>query len=207
MSLERLLEKIEGDARDKGSRIVAEAKRNAESMKAAGSEEARITAEAIRKTFHEKAERERTKIMSETLHDSRAAFLSSQDDLFEEAFSEALRIFEDLPEERYRAWLRRIILENSSSGVEEIEAAPYDRRLLAGGLLAEINKALKDGGRKGKLTLAAEEADFKRGVILRSGNFINNLSLETLMRQVRNEHEEVVLKMLFGEVDVRGAKR
>ncbi len=84
-------------------------------------------------------------------------------------------------------------------------AAPYDRRLLEDGLLEEINKALKDDGRPGRMSLAVEEAGFRRGVILTGEKFVNNLSLETLMREVRDEHEEEVLKMLFGEADVRGA--
>jgi vacuolar-type H+-ATPase subunit E/Vma4 len=145
--------------------------------------------------------------MSEALAESRASFLAAQDKLFEEAFTEAMQLFEDLPEERYRAWLARTILGNASGGREEIVAAPYDRRLLAEGLLEEINRSLREKGAGAELTLSDEEAGFSRGVMLRSGNFINNLSLETLMREARDRHEEKVLKMLFGEVDVRGAAK
>ena len=205
MSLEKLLEKIEDDARVQGRGIVAAAKEEAGRIESEGTEETRRAAEAIRASFRERGERERTKIMSEALAESRAAFLSAQDRLFEEAFTEALRLFEDLPEQRYRAWLRRIILQNATSGDEVLVAAPYDRRLLEDGLLEEINKALKDDGRPGRMSLAAEEAGFRRGVILTGEKFVNNLSLETLMRGVRDEYEEEVLKMLFGEADVRGA--
>lgn len=205
MSLEKLLEKIEDDARVQGRDIVATAKEEAERIESEGMEEARRAAEAIRASFRERGERERTKIMSEALAESRAAFLSAQDRLFEEAFTEALRLFEDLPEQRYRAWLQRIILQNVTSGDEVLVAAPYDRRLLEDGLLEEINKALKDDGRPGRMSLAVEEAGFRRGVILTGEKFVNNLSLETLMRGVRDEYEEEVLKMLFGEADVRGA--
>jgi vacuolar-type H+-ATPase subunit E/Vma4 len=207
MSFESLLEKIGDDARTEGRAIVDTIKEEAARLLSEGEEEARLTAEAIRASFRERGERERTKIMSEALAESRSAFLSAQANLFEEAFMEALRDFADLPEERYRAWLKRIILENVSGGKEEIVAAPYDRGLLADGLLDEINLALKEKGSKASLKLAKEKADFDRGVILRSGNYINNLSLETLMREVRDRHEENVLKILFGEVDVRGAAR
>jgi vacuolar-type H+-ATPase subunit E/Vma4 len=205
MSLEKLLEKIEDDARLEGRSIVDAAKNDAERITREGGEEARRAAEAIRKTYRERGERERTKIMSEALAESRAAFLASQEALFEEAFTEALRTFEDLPEQRYRAWLRRVILENVSSGDEVILAASYDHRMLEDGLLAEINQALADSGRSGGLGLAGEEAGFKRGVVLTGEKFVNNLSLDKLMREVRDKHEEEVLKMLFGEADVRGA--
>jgi len=207
MSFESLLEKINEDARLEGRALVDAAKEEAARLLSDAEEETRLTAESIRASFRERGERERTKIMSEALAESRSAFLSAQDNLFEEAFMEALRDFMDLPEERYRAWLKRVILENVSGGKEEVVAAPYDRGLLADGLLDEINMTLKEKGSKASLKLAKEEADFERGVILRSGNFINNLSLETLMREMRDRHEESVLKILFGEVDVRGAAR
>ncbi|RJP32596.1 MAG: hypothetical protein C4536_05905 [Actinobacteria bacterium] len=207
MSFERLLEKIGDDARAEGRAIVDAAKEEAARLRGEGEEEARLNAASIRASFRERGERERTKIMSEALAESRAAFLSAQDNLFEEAFMEAMRDFASLPEERYVAWLKRVILENTTGGDEEILAAPYDRLLLAGGLLKEINGALKKTGRAGKMTLAEGEADFERGVILRSGNFINNLSLETLMREMRARHEEGVLRLLFGDVDVRGAAK
>ncbi len=205
MSLERLLQKIEDDARLQGRGMVDGAKAEAERIRAEGREEASREAEAVRASFRERGERERTKIMSEALAESRAAFLSAQNQLFEEAFTEAMREFEELPEERYRAWLKRVILENVSSGEEEVLAAPYDHRLLAKGLLEEINEELAEGGRTGRLSLAAEAADFGRGVILTGEKFVNNLTLETLMRQVRDGYEEDALKMLFGDVDVRGA--
>lgn len=207
MSFENLLEKIGEDARIEGRAIVDAAKEEAARLLSEGEEEARSAAESIRTTFRERGERERTKIMSEALAESRANFLSAQDNLFEEAFTEAVADFADLPEERYRAWLKRVILENASGGREEVVAPAYDRGLLAGGLLDEINLALQAGGGQASLTLSGEEAGFDHGVILRSGNYINNLSLETLMREVRDRHEEDVLKILFGEVDVRGAAR
>ncbi len=207
MSLEKLLEKIEDDARMEGRGIVTAAKQEAERLLREGEEESRRVSEAIRASYRERGERERTKIMSEALAESRSAFLSAQDRLFEEAFTEALRLFGELPEERYRAWLKRTILDNVSGGREEVVAAPYDRRLLAEGLLEEINRSLEERGGGAALTLSGEEAGFSRGVMLRSGNYVNNLSLETLMREVRDRHEEEVLKMLFGEADVRGAGR
>ena len=207
MSFESLLEKIDEDAHLEGRALVDAAKEEAARLVSEGEEETRRTAETIRASFRERGERERTKIMSEALAESRANFLSAQDNLFEEAFIEALRDFTELPEERYRVWLKRVILKNVSGGKEEVVAAPYDRALLADGLLDEINLALQERGGEASLTLAEEEADFERGVILASGNYINNLSLETLMREMRDRHEEGVLKILFGEVDVRGAAR
>jgi vacuolar-type H+-ATPase subunit E/Vma4 len=207
MSIERLLEKIETDARNEGKQLVADARREASSMTKAGRDEARASAKAIRSSFHERGERQRTKIMSVALAEGRAEFLATQDKLFEEIFVEALREIERLPVDRYRVWLKRIIMENVASGNEAVVASSYDRKLLEDGLLSEINRELKKHKRQGRLVLDEQEAEFSRGVILKSADFVNNLSLQTMMREVRDRHEEEVLKMLFGEVDVRSAAK
>lgn len=204
MSLKRLLEKIEEDARQEGGRIVAAARERAERVEAQGIEEARRAADAIRENFRDRGRREGTRIMSEALSESRAAFLAAQEELYEEAFAAALAQFEALPQDRYRAWLKRTILANACGG-EEMLAAPFDRRLLEEGLLDEVNQVLRERDGKEPLGLAAGEAAFSRGVILTAEGFVNDLSLEALMREVRERHEEEVLKMLFGSCDVRGA--
>lgn len=203
MSLEKLLEKIGEDARAEGERLVAEAGEEAERIAKEGEEEALRSAEAVRRSFRERGERERTRIMSEALTESRAAYLSVQEELFEEVFAAAAREFESLPEERYRAWLKQVILENAGEGLGEVIAAPFDRRLLSEGLLDEINRVLREGGGKGELVLSEEEAGFERGVILKGEKYANNLSLQALLREVRERHEGEVLGILFGE----GAKR
>jgi vacuolar-type H+-ATPase subunit E/Vma4 len=205
MSLQSLLEKIEHDARAEGERIVSGAEEEAASIKETGEEEARRSAEAIRASFRERGERERTRIMSEALTESRAALLTTREELFEETFAAGMREFGSLPEERQRAWLKRLIVDNAGEGEEEIIAAPYDRRLLAGGLMEEINAALRERGHKGKLILSGDEADFERGIILRGEKFANNLSLQTLVREARERHEEEVLKILFGTAEERGS--
>jgi V/A-type H+-transporting ATPase subunit E len=200
MSLDRLLEKIEEDARAEGERLVSVASEDAAGIKGAGEEEARISAQEIRDSFRERGQRERTRIMSEALTESRSILLSTQEELFEEVFEEAKREFESLTEERYRAWLKRTILDNAGEGDQEVIASPYDRGLLAGGLLDEINAALREKGHEGTMNLSEEVADFHRGVILRGAKYANNLSLQSQVRELRERHEQEVLRILFGEV-------
>lgn len=202
--MERLLEKIEDDGRAEGARIVSEAKQEAEGILEKGKEEARIAGEAIRESYRDRAERERVKIMSEALSESRTIFLSTQDGLYNDVFTAALSAAEDMPEDRYREWLKGLIIKGSVDGGEEILAAPLDRRLLEGGLLEEINHEMRAAGRKGNLSLASEEAEFNRGVILRGEKLENNLSLEAVLREVRDKHEAELLRILFGEGGPQG---
>jgi vacuolar-type H+-ATPase subunit E/Vma4 len=199
MSLENLLAKITEDARTDGERLVSEATEEAAGIKEMGEEEARRSAEEIRDSFRQKGERERTRIMSEALTESRSILLTTQEELFEEVFEAAMREFASLPEQRYRTWLKRTILDNAGEGDQEVIAAPYDRGLLDGGLLEEVNEALREMKHEGSMTLLDEEADFERGVILRGEKYANNLSLRSQLRELRERHEQEVLKILFGE--------
>lgn len=204
MSLEKLLAKIEEDARSEGEGLLRKAEAEAAGIKSAGAEEARRSAESIRASFRARGERERTRIMSEALTEGRAAYLSTQDELFEEVFVEAAREFASMPEGRYRAWLKRVILENAAEGLREVIAAPHDRGLLAAGLLEEINADLRGREHAEELVLSDRKADFDRGVILRGEKFALNLSLQSLAREVRERHEEEVMSILFGGMGERG---
>ncbi len=205
MSLERLLEKIENDAHAEGKRILFEAEEEAARIRETGQEEARRSAEDIRSSFRERGERERTRIMSEALTESRSMLLSTREELFEEVFEAAMQEFESLPEERYRAWLKRTILDNAGDGEQVVIAAPYDRRLLVGGLLENIDADMREEGREGRVSLSESEAEFDRGVVLRGEKYANNLSLQTLLRELRERHEEEVLRILFAEAKERGS--
>ncbi len=207
MSLDKLLERIATDARAEGEEILAQAGEEAARILREGEEEALRSAEDIRSSYRRRGERERTRIMSEALAEGRAAYLSTQEELFEEALAAAAREFESLPEERYRAWLKKVILEHAGEGVDEIIAASYDRSLLAGGLLDEVNAALRERGTQKGLVLSDREADFDRGVILRGDKYANNLSVQALLREVRERREEEILDILFGEREKEAEKR
>ncbi len=204
MSLERLLAKIIKDADNAGRALIEEARQEAERIRTESWYQAAQAGKAARDEIMERAESERVAIMGERLARSRATYLTRQEELYEEIFHEALRQAGSLPEEQYRAWLKGMIIKGSSSGDEETLASPHDRRLLEQGLLDEINQALRAQGDKGSLSLAPQEAPFSRGVVLKGGKIENNLSLEMALRQVRDENEEELLKIIFGESRIKG---
>lgn len=198
MSLERLLEKIENDAREEGRRILDRAREEAARIRKEAEEEARKECEAISRSFQNRAENERLKILSQARLEGRIELLSAKDAILEEVFQEAGRAFRELPAERYREWLKRTLLGGVVSGREELVASPHDRELLSGGLLEELNRELVSRGKPGELRLAAESAPFQRGVILRGEKTETNLSAEALLQRVREENEEEISRILFG---------
>ncbi|MBC7246981.1 MAG: hypothetical protein H5T73_04265 [Actinobacteria bacterium] len=199
MSLEKLLEKIESDAREEGELIIARAEEEAARIRREAEEKAAREGEAIARSFHARAESERLKILSQARLESRIELLAAKDELVEEVFREAKRSFLELPQERYRKWLKDIILKSVVSGDEELVASEHDRELLAAGLLEELNGELRVRGSRGGLKLSPETAPCERGVILRGDKTESNLSVEAVLQRVRVQGEEEVSRILFGK--------
>lgn len=199
MSLEKLLEKIGSDAREEGELILSRAREEAARIREEAEEKARRESEAIARSFRARAESERLKILSQARLESRIELLAAKDELVEEVFREAKRSFLELPEERYRKWLKGTILKGVTAGDEELVASAYDRELLAAGLLEELNKELRARGGRGELRLSQEKAPSERGVILRGGKTESNLTVEAVLQRVREENEEEVSRILFGD--------
>jgi V/A-type H+-transporting ATPase subunit E len=201
MSLEKLLEKIENDARAEGELIVARAEEEAARIMEEAEERARREGEAIARSFHARAESERMKLLSQARLEGRIELLAAKDELVEEVFREAKRSFLELPPERYRKWLKDIILKSVVGGGEELVASEHDRELLAAGLLEELNGELRARGSRGELKLAPETAPCERGVILRGDKTESNLSVEAALQRVRAQSEEEVSRILFAKAE------
>ncbi len=198
MSLEKLLEKIESDAREESRRVLAEAEEEAARIRKEAEEEARLEAESISRSYHARAENERLRIISRARLDGRIDLLAAKDRVLEEVFREVSESFRKLPAERYRGWLKALILSGVTTGEETLVPSPHDRELLASGLLEELNGELRSRGLAGGLRLADEDAPFDRGVILRGEKTETNLSSEAVLQRVREENEEEVSRILFG---------
>ena len=198
MSLEKLLEKIENDARDEGRRILEDAEREAARIRREVEEETRRESEAIGKSFQARAEGEFLKVVSQARLEGRILLLAAKERLLGEVFQEVDRAFKELPTERYRAWLKKAVLGSVVSGSEELWASRHDREILEAGLLDEINQELRLAGRRGELRLAEGTAPFQRGLVVRGERTETNLSAEAVLQKVREENEEEVSRILFG---------
>lgn len=203
MPITNLLAKIERDALREGEEILAEARRKAERIMAEAKEKARESAAAVLREYEEASSRKCAEEMSAALNGGKSALLESQEMLLRETIEEAMRRFDNLPQDRIRAWLKGIIMKNAEGG-EVIIASEKDRGILESGLLEEINREMEASGSMGGLVLTDERPTFRRGVILRGKRTRNDLSIERLMEELVRENEEELLGMLFGEMDIRG---
>ncbi len=203
MPLISLLAKIERDAVREGEALLAEARRRAEEIIKEAEKRAEEAIVELNKEYEEISKQRCVSEMSDALNYGKSELLRAQEMLLSETVEEAKRRFENYPPEKYKEWLRALII-NHATGTEKIIASRYDRVLFEDGLLRELNCELEKKGKRGGMWLSDEEPNFRRGIILCGEKTRENLTLDKIVEEIVREIEADLLTMLFGELDMRG---
>lgn len=130
--------------------------------------------------------------------EARKNSLDSKRKVIEEAFSEAEKELAKLPLDKWEKLIITTVLAASESGNEKLCVPAADVEKYNGGMLAKLNAALLEAGKKGELTLASEPAKFTGGVMLIGKHSDFDGSFATILRDVRMKSEREVATMLFG---------
>jgi V/A-type H+-transporting ATPase subunit E len=196
MSLEKLLEKIEEEARREAEEILARAREEAGKIEREGNEAAARRKEDVIRSFSERAEREKSRILSQARMESRMLLSKAREELLNASVSEARGQVLAWDKEEYATWLKGLIISHARGG-EEVLASPFDAELLDGGLLDQVNGTLEERGLQ-PLRLSGDRIPAERGVVLRRGGVAVNLTLDALVRELRERFEEELIDLLFG---------
>lgn len=130
--------------------------------------------------------------------EARKNTLESKRKVIEEAFMLAEKELAQLTDDKWGKLITGIVLKASETGTEKLCVPATDMKKYSGGLLAEINAALVQVGKKGELTMADEPAKFEGGVLLIGKNSDVDCSFKTILREVRKKSEREVAAILFG---------
>ncbi len=137
------------------------------------------------------------------LSGNRARSAQSRRAVIDEASEKALDELENLPESRWEALIRRIVLESAETGREVLSVPASDRARyespFAGGasMLERLNAALEEKGLPGGLTLSDVPAKIRGGVLLSGEKYDVNGSFEMLLALVREDCEREVYHLLY----------
>ncbi len=104
----------------------------------------------------------------------------------------------DIPRDEYRRVISKMLLE-SAQGYEEVIFSAADEERLDQSLIHQVNKELKEQGKRGELRLSAERGQFDGGFILRSGGMEINNTFGAILRMSRNHLEARLAEILFGK--------
>jgi V/A-type H+-transporting ATPase subunit E len=197
MEAEQVVEKILADAKAEADKI----KKQAEDQEAA--EQAKLTErldEYKKQTelLAKKAgEDKKSHVLAAARMDIAKQFLAEKRKILDEVFEQARRQLQDLPDEEYRALIKKLILEAVETGDEEVVVDTKEKRI-DHEFIKKINSELASG-KKGDLRLSDQKQDIGAGFILKRGKIKTNVSMEVLLDQARKELEIELAKELFSE--------
>jgi|Deesub1362A_J573_1020465.scaffolds.fasta_scaffold02584_3 V/A-type H+-transporting ATPase subunit E len=198
MGLKDIVEKIIKDAEEEGEKKVKEAEKEAAEIL----KEAEKKSEELKKKIVKKAEKEaveeKKRIIALARLEVRNKLLEKKKELIEEVFQEVSKRISSVSPDKYRNFLKKVILEATESGEEEVILNERDRELVDAKFLEEINKELQKNGKRGSLKLSSETREIEGGVILKKDGLEINASLETLLKELRSEKEKEILKKVLG---------
>lgn len=216
--LDKITEKIISEANDNARATIESARKRCIEI----SNEYAARAEKFRTSLGEDAEKEAAAIISQSKSgvevERRNSLLKVKNDLIGEAFAQARRELENLPEEKYCMILSSFAAKALSEIVdvqeenlrlygEEPDADTFEL-LLSGSDLEKYGKSVYDGlckkvsekygkGKKKKIILSKTPAKIDGGVVIKCGSVENNCSFSVLFSQLRDRLEKEVAHYLF----------
>ncbi len=199
MALEDIVNRINTDALNGAAKVKDEAEASANKIGQEASDRATTIREEILRDARAKAREDRQRGLIMANLGSRKQALAAKQALIEEAFEGAKAGLAGLGDREYLKLINKVLLEAVESGDELIIVSTKDRPRISPSFLEAINHSLIRKGKKARLRLSKETRDIKGGVILSSARCETDCSFETLIRELRDDLEIEVARILFGE--------
>lgn len=189
--IERITERISGDARKESEQILAEARSRAEEILSGYRAQAEAEGKELRERGARAAAEREERLAGTAQMEARKTILAARQEVVEAAYVRALDRLCSMPEAQYVDALAALLTEASSTGTEEAVFSAKDQK--AG--KAAVAKADAASGKK--ITLSRETADIRGGFLLKGKNVEVNCAFETLVRLQKTETAGAVAKLLF----------
>ena len=197
MSLEKIIDKIQAEAKQKTEQIMKEAKEKAEEIKKESIEEATKRKAIILEQAKKDAQDREKRMLQMAQLSGRKTILGEKQNTLHMFFSDVMDRLAGLNPEKYRKLMKHMLLKAVKSGNEEVIFSAKDRKVLDEVWLDNVNKALNsEKNLPGKLQFAQETRDIIGGFILRNGQVEINSSFEALLKYNQNALESEVADFL-----------
>lgn len=197
MSLEKIIERIEQDAKNQAEEIIKNASANSDKIIQEANERANQVKSQALEESKKQASVHKQRLISTASLDLRKDILIEKQRTIDSAFQEAMDNLLKMRDDEYQKIIIKMILPNVLTGNEEIILSERDKTRLGKGFLDKINNELSKAGKKGRLTIAKDSYNILGGFVLRRGNVELNNSFESLFNSIREDIESEVSKVLF----------
>jgi len=197
MTIKDINDKIISDAKIQANKIIAQAEDNANNIIKKGEKDADNIKKTILYKNNQEASLKKSKILTEANLEAKKTILLKKQNIMEDVFGNAFQSILKLDDKDYQNFINKLILENIEKGNETIFIGSPDKKRISIDFIEDINKELKSKGKKGELCLSTSYLPIKGGIIIGSGTIRKNISLELLIKNVREESEMQMSKILF----------
>lgn len=197
MALDDIIKKIETDSQQKIDKLKAGAETEASQIIERAKKEAEDKRHSILRKGEEEAERNRKRILQIADLEARKIILSAKRDVISDTFEQARQKLDGM--ENYSDLIQKMLLAGVETGEEEVVVSADDKKKIGSKLIASVNSELKIQGKKGKLSLAKDDAPITGGFILRRGKVEMDSSFTSLIKSQKDELEIKVAEILFSQ--------
>ncbi len=197
MTIKDINNKIISDARIQAEKIIAQAEDNANNIIKKGEKEADNIKNIILYKNKQEASLKKSKILTEANLEARKTILLEKQKIIEDVFDKALESILKLSDKEYHNFIKKLILDNIEIGDETIFIGFSSNNKISNNFIEDINKELEAKSKKGELKLSTSYLPMKGGVIIGTGKIRKNISLELLLKNVREESEMQISNILF----------
>ena len=190
---EVIIEKIIKDAVDVSNDNISKAQKEADEILAAANKTAKEYADAQLPKGDVQAEEIITRRAMVANLDCKRITLSKKTEIVDSVFNSVADYMRKKDKKTYLALITKMIKKSASDG-DVVVICEKDKDIIT---QKEIDAISKDT--KKKLTLSKTFGDFDGGVMLCGEKFDKNLTFELEFEQIKEESEEKLAKILFGE--------
>lgn len=197
MNAEQVVEKILAEARAEAEKIKAAA---AEKCAAAEAELNSQLADYEKQTqalAAQAAEDKKARMLATANMEIRKEYLAAKVALLNDVFQKVLERIKALSDSEYENLITSLMAKAVETGDERVIIGAEEKRI-DHALIKQVNRKLGPGY-KGNLQLAQDRANIDGGFILRRGKIQVNVSIEVLLAEARDKFEMELVEELFAE--------
>ena len=189
--LDKILEHISREAQTETDKILSEAKSAADQIIASGKREAQEMAASIHRQSELDVAAAVSRIESNAQMSEKRIILQAKQDKIEEIFEKAQASLENLNDEEYMDVIGKMIIRYASGEEGMILFNSRD--------LARLTEDVRKTAQEKNLRVSEKPADIRGGFILSYGDIEENCSFDTLIAASREELQDRIGNLLFGQ--------
>ncbi|MEW5804568.1 MAG: V-type ATP synthase subunit E [bacterium] len=197
MSLEKILEKIQFDARQKSEAITLKAEDDAARIIAGAEKKAQDESrQVIDKAMRSAQQKSKRMVLSADLA-LRKEILAEKRAKIQNCYQEAMQKLYQMPDKDYLDIVQKMLIASYTPETPEVIICERDGERIDQRFIDQVNTALRKQGRNGRLSLSAERRNFDGGFILKGERVEIDNSFASILKYQESELDVEIAKILF----------